>query len=104
MATVLSLATRSRFLENACNSSKYFNSEGEFDDKARDADVDKLYQEYVPVMVGVAESVQEVHSWPLDKYIVMTGLSNKILEARQSQEAGAVTKGIVDFWNEIHKK
>ena len=98
MVTVPFLTKPTRFLENACNTvdSRYFSGEGEFNNKLRDVDVDKLYQDYVPVMAGVAKSVEEVRTWPLDKYIVMTGLANRILDDKDQRRSKAVTDGIIN--------
>ena len=91
-----------RFCQSASNDSRFFNEEeNEIDQKRIDKEVDRLYELYLPVSLGLASSVEEVGKWSLDQLIIMSNLSDKILSERIDQESMAIQKGITEFWNAL---
>jgi len=93
-----------RFCQSASNDSRFFDEEeNEIDQKRIDKEVDRLYELYLPVSLGLASSVEEVGKWSLDQRIVMSNLASKILSEQVDRESTAIHNGITSFWNELQK-
>lgn len=57
----------------------------------------------MPVMAGLAKSVDEVNHWTLDQRILMGNLAQRIIDERTDQQSLAVQEGVTEFWNALQK-